>query len=215
MDLPEVRNQSAKTKALANYAMVIVCRLTGYVMAVPCCKGGLTSPKAAEDFLHRCAFVMGLRREIQADNRSIISSTFSNALCNLAGIEQANYIIYRPRSNGRAERAVQSTTNTLRQYLLGRNVSWLEALPLALLGLNDLPGAVAPYSPHRLVFGRDAIGVDDLPLVVDSEGCEEATQFFERVAVERELVQEKLDAIHKKQLDKFLREHPPSVFCCR
>ena len=46
---------------------------------------------------------------------------------------------------------------------------------------------------------------------MDSEGCEDATQFFRRVAAERELVQEKLEAIHKKQLDKLLKEHPPSV----
>ena len=61
---------------------------------------------------------MSLSREAQADNRSIISSTFVNALCNPDGIEEAKSIIYRPKSNCRAERAVQSTVNTLRQYLL-------------------------------------------------------------------------------------------------
>ena len=196
VDLPEVRKQSTKTENLANYAMVIVCRLTGYVMAIPCCKEGLTSRMAAELFLHRCGFFMSLPRDIQADNQSIISSTLFNALCNLAGIEQAKSITYRPKSNGRAEWAAQSTINTLRQYLLSRKVSWLEALPLALWGLNDLPGAVAPYSPHRLVFGRDPIGLGDLPPVVDSEDCEDTTKFFQRVAAERELVKGKLEAIH-------------------
>ena len=52
----------------------------------------------------------------------------------------------------------------------------------------------------------------DLPPVVDSEGCEDATQLFKRVVAEKEWVQEKLEAIHKKQLDKFLKQHPPSVF---
>ena len=212
VDLPEVRNQSTKTEILANYAMVIVCQLTGYVMTIPCCKQGLTSHMAAELFLQRCGLFMGLPREIQADNQSIISSTFFNALCNLAGIEQAKSIIYRPTSNGRAERAVQSTINTLRQYLLSRQVSLPEALPLALWGVNDLPGAVAPYSPHRLVFGCDPTGVADLPPVVDRQGCVDANKFFKRVAADRELVQEKLEAIHKKQSDKFLQEHPPSAF---
>ena len=78
VDLPEVPNQSTKTEIFANYAMVIVCRLTGYVIAIPCCKGRLTSRKAAELFLHRCGFFMGLPREIQADNQSIITSTFFN-----------------------------------------------------------------------------------------------------------------------------------------
>ena len=45
--LPEVCNQSTKTEIYANYAMVIVCRLAGYVMAIACCKEGLTSRKAA------------------------------------------------------------------------------------------------------------------------------------------------------------------------
>ena len=181
-------------------------------MAIPCCKERLNSCKAAELLLHRCGFFMGLPREIQADNQSIISGTFFNALCNLAGIEQAKSIIYRRNSNGGAERAVQSTVNTLRQYLLSRKISWLEALPLALWGLSDLPGAVAPYSPHRLEFGRDPIGVGDLPPVVDSEGCEDATQFFKRLAAKREFEEEKLEPIHKRHLDKFLKEHPPSVF---
>ena len=147
-------------------------------MAIAYCKEGLTSGKAAELFLHRCGFFMGLRGEIQADNQSIISSPFFNALCNLAGFEQAESIIFRPKSNGRAERAVQSTIITLPQYLLSRTVSWLQALPLALWGLNDVPGAVAPYSPHQLVFGRDPIGVGDLPRVPDSGGCEGATRFL-------------------------------------
>ena len=115
VDLPEVCNQSTKTEIRGNYAVVIVCRLTGYVIAIPCCKEGLTSRKAAELVLHRCGFFMGLAREIPADNQSIISSTFFNALCNLAGIEQTKSIIYRPKSNGRALRAVQSAINTLRQ----------------------------------------------------------------------------------------------------
>ena len=212
VELAEVHNQSTKTEMSANYAMVIVCRLTGIVMAIPCCKEGLTSRKAADLFLHRSVFFMGLPREIPADNPFIISSTFFNALCNLAGIEQAKSIIYRPNCNGRAESAVQSTVNTLRQYLLSRKMSWLEALPLALWGLNDLPGAVSPYSPDQLVFNHDPIGPGDLPQVVDSEGCEDATQCFGRVAAEKELVQEKLEALHKKQLDKFLKEQPPSVF---
>ena len=81
---------------------------------------------------------------------------------------------------------MQSSINTLRQYFLSRKVSWLEALPLALWGLNDLPGAVAPYSSHWLVFGPDPIAVGNLPQVVDSEGCEDATELIKRVAAERQ-----------------------------
>ena len=138
--------------------MGIVCRLTGYILAIPCREEGLTSHKAAALFLHYCAFFTGMPREIHSDNQSIISSEFFDALCGLAGIAQAKSIVYRPQSNGRAERAVQSIMNALRLYLVLCKLGWVYALPFALWGLNDLPGPIAPYSPHRLVFGRDPIG---------------------------------------------------------
>ena len=46
---------------------------------------------------------------------------------------------------------------------------------------------------------------------MEREGCKDTTQLLKRVAAEREMVQEKVEAIHKKKLDKFLKEQPPSV----
>ena len=79
-------------------------------------------------------------------------------------------------------------------------------------GLNDLPRAVAPYSPHWLVFGRDPIEVGNLPPVVDKAGCKDATRFFKQLSEERGIVREKLEKMHHKQLEKFHREHSHSVF---
>ena len=66
---------------IPNYAMVIVCRLTGYILAIPCRQEGLTSHKAAALFLHYCAFFTGMPRQIHSNNQCIISSEFFNALC--------------------------------------------------------------------------------------------------------------------------------------
>ena len=68
--------------------------------------------------------------------------------------------MYRKKSTGRAERAVQVVVDTLRKLLqqAGRNRKWTDLLPLALSCANDMPGAVSDFSPHRLVFGRDPIG---------------------------------------------------------
>ena len=156
VSLPEVKHPETGVKV--DYAMVIVCRLTGYILAIPCRQEGLTSQKATDLFLQYCAFFTGMPRKIHSDDQSIVSSDFFDALCGLAGITQAKSIVYTPQSNGRAERAVQSIINALRLYLVFRKLDWIYALPFALLGLNDLPGPTAPYSPHRLVFGRDPIG---------------------------------------------------------
>ena len=172
VSLPEVKHP--ETGVQVDDAMVISCGLTGCILAIPCRQEGLTSHKAAALLLHYCAFFTGMPREMHSDNQSIISSEFFDALCGLAGITQAKSIVYRPQSNGRAERAVQSIINALRLYLVLRKLDWVYALPFALWGLNDLLGPIAPYSPHRLVFGRDPIGFGEVtPLTVDT-GVEDA-----------------------------------------
>ena len=48
---------------------------------------------------------------------------------------------------------------------------------MALWSLNDLPGAIAPYSPHRLLLGRDPTGFADMPPIVDENRWEDALDF--------------------------------------
>ena len=199
-----------------DYLMVIVDRLTGYVLALPCRKKGLTAEKAAELFLEPCVFLMGLPKDITADNAGIINGKFWDTLFTLSGVEQCKTEIYRPSSNGRAERAVQTVTNTLRNFLeqSGREGStWPQLLPQALWGLNDLPGVISGFSPHRLLFGREPVGFGDVaPLVDEFDGAEDAEQFFDRLVEERAHVQSKLTALHKKEEAQFLKKHPPQRF---
>ena len=117
-----------------------------------------------------------MSREIYSDNQSIISSEFFDALCGLAGVTQAKSIVYRPQSNGCAERAVQSIRNALRLYLVFNKLDQVYALPLALWCLNDLLGPIARYSPHRQVFGRDSIGFGEVPPLTVDNGVEDATK---------------------------------------
>ena len=96
--------------------MVIICCLPGYILAIPCRQEVLMSPKAAAQQLHYCDFFTGMSWEIHSDSQSIDSSHFFDALCGLAGIINAKSILYRPQSDGRAERAVQSIINALQLY---------------------------------------------------------------------------------------------------
>ena len=194
VDLPEAESGGVKY----DYCMVVVCRLSGYVLAIPTTKRGLDSRKAAELFLERVVFFMGLPARIFADNQSVITSAFTQHLCALSGIEQHQSVIFYPSSNGRAEAAVKAVVMALRKFLHQRPGKWIQALPLAVSGLNDLPGLIAPYSPHRFVFGRDPVGFGDVPPFVPGDGAEDALQFFERVASERKEVWDRLTAIHDR-----------------
>ena len=95
--------------------------------------------------------------------------------------------------------AVKSVVMSLRHFLSKRARFWYPALPLALWGLNDLPGLVAPYSPHRLVFGRDRVGLGEVPQTVPGDGAEDAQQFFSRLVTERQQVKTALKRLHDKE----------------
>ena len=124
-------------------------------------------------FLEKCVFFTGVPSEIVRDNAKYFNNKFVTTLCNLAVISTHESVIYDHKTNGRAEGAVKSIVETLRVYLQETNTptsQWYWKLPMALWGLNDLQGAIAPYSPHRLLFGRDPIGFGDLPPIVDENG---------------------------------------------
>ena len=195
-----------------DYVFTIVCRLTGYIVAIPCKKQGVTSKRAVESFLSRRAFFMGLPSRIMSDNASIINSAFFNTLCSPLGVEIHKSIIYWPQSNECAERAVQSVIDALGTFWEGRKQSWVTALPLALWGLNDLPGPVSPYSSHHLVFDRDPGGFWDASPYVDVDGCENAVAFFRRLSQDRETFRAELQAAHDRAYRKFLATYPEHVF---
>ena len=159
VDLPLTEHNTVQY----DYCMVVVCSPSGYVLALPTTNSGLESRKAAELFLERVVYSMALPACIFADNQSIITSNFTTQLCSLSGIEQHQSVIYYPSSNGRPEAAVKSVVMALRKFFHQWADKWVQALPLALLGLNDLPGLIAPDSHHRLVFGRDPLGFRNVP----------------------------------------------------
>ena len=86
-----------------------------------------------------------------------------NTVCDLTGIQQHTYIVYRPQGNGRAETAVRLTVDMLRRSLAVNNKPWIYALPWALWQLNDLPGVDGKNSPHKIVFCRDPTSLGDTP----------------------------------------------------
>ena len=77
VDLPLTEHNTVKY----DYCMVVVCRLSGYVMAIPTTKNGLDSRKVAELLLERVVFFMGHSARIFADNQSIITSNFPIQVC--------------------------------------------------------------------------------------------------------------------------------------
>ena len=115
-----------------NYVLVVVCLLTGYVVAVPCSKT-LTALAVADVYLERLVPVMDMRQEIVSDQDHLVTAEFFSVLCELSGISMKQSTIKRPQSNARAERAVQVVVESLRQWLVKTTQqNWAQLLPLAI-----------------------------------------------------------------------------------
>ena len=84
---------------------------------------------------------MGVPLEILSDNDNLITSEFFSELCSNLGIFQHKAILYRPKGNGRAERAVRSVVDILR-LCLAENYGekcWIKYLPGCTFLINSLP----------------------------------------------------------------------------
>ena len=77
--------------------------------------------------------------------------------------------------------------------------------------LQDPPKPLQ-YSPHRLLFGTDAVGWGDYLPVSLQDGAEDAGQCFGRMLDERAEVRKRLEDLHAKEFAKFLAKHPEQSF---
>ena len=73
---------------------MIVCRLTGYILAIPYQQNGMDTHKAAQVFLDCYGFFIGMPQSIYSDNQSIISNDCISTLCELAGAEYHKTVLY-------------------------------------------------------------------------------------------------------------------------
>ena len=215
VDLPAVKHEGVEF----DYALIIVCRMSGYIMALPCRKAGLTAEKMANLYYQKCVWFTGLPKEIFSDHDKLICSRFFDTLCALSGVEKYHSIAYRPQGNGRAEAAVRQVLKTLRKFAWKRlhavkkiKQNWVEMLPMALFILNDTPGVVAPYSPHQIVFGRNPIGPCEVPSLWTPAVSVAAEEWFDTMQNLWTAVKERLTSVHNRLTGKFEKKHKVTPF---
>ena len=153
----------------------------------------------AEIVLERVVQFAGLPKSIFTDHDHLINANFLSTLFSQAGIDVKNSPIYRPWSNGKAERAFQTVVAALGKFLMQtKKKYWVQFLPLAVWTSREIPGVVSGYSPHYLMVGTNPIRFDNCPRVIPEHGSVDAVEVFEQMIADRKFLQEKLQA----QLDK-------------
>ena len=204
-------NPVTEGKVEYNYVLVVVCRLSRYIIAIPC-HNTLTSKELARIFVHPIFPHWGLPSVIFSDNDHLVNAHFCKEFFMLSGVEEHKSPIYKPKANGRAENAVQLVVCSLRKLLEQKGTKkWVQLLLLAVWAPNDTPGPVSEYSPYRIVFVRNPVGFGDCPPTIPQDGCQDAEKFFLDLVATRKFVEDTLTKVHARLSEEFLRKHPREV----
>jgi hypothetical protein len=152
---------------------------------------------------------MGVPLEILSDRDNLITAEFFSALCDYLGIVQHTAIIYRPKGDGRAERAVRSVVEILRRTLTASRLQndWVRVLPWCVFVQNSLPGVLAGYSPNQIVFGRELYLPGELPPIDESKKEVMGDEFFQNLSRLRQNVQAELNRQHEREKALFDSYH--------
>ena len=135
--MPEEYYEGEKYNAI----LLSVDRHSGWIIAIPTTKQGLTSEKAAKMMYYKWMDMGGgIPSIITCDGGAQYVGNWFKTMCKLMGIRQAYSHAYRSQSNGRAERAGRQLIDWIQKMALEDDINWVEALPIALLQCHDAKG---------------------------------------------------------------------------
>ncbi len=156
--------------------LLMVDRLTGWMIARPSQKLGVTGEKAARLLRDNSWGEVGVPYIVTSDQGSQFISQFWTTLCARLGVRCAMSQAHRPQANGRAEVCGRIILNALRKMHTDHGVNWVEAPPRALRIHHDMVNEDG-CSPYMSVFGRERnlAGIPYLPPRV----CPSAADFCE------------------------------------
>lgn len=176
--------------------LLCVDRLTGWVLARPTAKVGLTAEKAAHLVMDGGWDTFGVPAIITSDQGPQFVGQWWRTLCARLGIRQGYSQAYRPQANGRAEVTGKTLIGLMRKLFVESHINWVEALPHVLRVYHDSPGE-SGFSPFELTFGRERF-LAGPPAPLERE-CEGARQFCDRMEALSAQAAKELNAAHRME----------------
>ena len=189
------------------YDSILLCvdRLSGWIVACPTLKVGLTAEKAAHLILDKSWDPFGIPTTVHSDMGPQFVGQWWRTMCARLGIHQTFSQPHRPRANGRAERGGQQLLSVLKKLHIEHSLNWVQALPRALRLHHDVVGE-GGLSPYHIMFGRDR-SVPGIPYTPERV-CEQAVQLFTRMEDIDSRVAKALNAIHQREAAAHNLKHP-------
>ena len=134
----------------ARYVLTCIDRATGWVEATPL--QNTSASTIAIAFLNTWIFRFGVPLHVVTDRGSQFESELFRDLSTIIGFYRLCTTAYHPQTNGIIERLHR----TLKTAIMARKQSWLEALPIVLLGIRNMPNDQG-FSPVAAVTGTQLL----------------------------------------------------------
>ena len=135
------------------YAAVVVDEYSRYIVTFPL--RSKSSQEFATAFYKNVILTFSCPVAIHHDMGREFDSEFFKNLCSLYGIKQTFTSGYHPHSSGKAERAVKTIVESVRNYVNEKGNNWSNYLKAAEYANNASSCSATGHSPFLLLFGRN------------------------------------------------------------
>ena len=146
--LPQVIPQNSTYLHPARYLLTCIDRATKWIEAYPLCD--ITAETVAVAFLNCWITRFGVPLYVITDRGAQFESELFSELSKLVGFHRLRTTAYHPQANGQIENAHR----TLKAAIVARKQNWVDALPVVLLGLRNIPTEEG-LSPAMKVTGSN------------------------------------------------------------
>lgn len=148
------------------YLLTCIDRSTRYIEAAPMTE--ITESTVATTFLNIWISRWGVPLHVVTDRGKQFESELFSELSKLVGFHRLRTTSYHPQANSLIERAHR----TIKSAIMARKQSWIDALPIVLLGIRAAPND-SGYSPFTAVTGSSLL----LPRPMISQESLETEEF--------------------------------------
>lgn len=151
-----------KTLTGKKHLLVVVCYLTKWMEAIP-----LKNNKAstcAEVFVNEIIARYGCPLEVVSDNGHSFNGKFKDCMVKW-GIHNLRIAPYHPQTNGLVERCIQTIKGALSRMTGTKPQTWDKMIGWILLAYRNSIQKSTGFSPHFLLFGREALMPEQLSLL--------------------------------------------------
>lgn len=140
--LPLVQNPSDPYISPYKYLLTCIDRATRWIEVHPL--ADITAQTVAYSFVNVWISRFGVPLHVITDRGSQFESEMFEELSSVVGFHRLRTTAYHPQSNGMIER----THRTIKAALMARKENWLQALPIILLGIRNVPNenGISPFS---------------------------------------------------------------------